>query len=419
MIATGEASGKRLGTALVIGGTVVAVLTVLLLLRENGAVRIATEPASSFAADLELERTLRSMRFRMEELRRENEDLRSSVANGIPSTTSMAPARAGNSTGQHAQSFVILMPEGRVGSTWLVTLLAQCPTVHVRGEILGTGSDTEARMWDRAQKMFFQVMANKPAGNAVGFKTRISIFYKRNRQFHDVVMSSRPKVIFMNRRNSIKRILSGWRGKMLADACGSWNLDPSLQAKNCTIPSTMTVEVEKLDGALRGIDKNNYLGWRYVRHLSLFLPVLEVFYEDLDQNPEYELQRMVSFLGVECDVSSISRDAKTVKNTKSALRDVIINYDELVEHFNNTPVADMLDEGRDIWLRRQYPELDESTFAKLPEIVEDRYTPPAWFHEPLYRQPGQPWSVQSLGYSWPDERTVSSNLTARTNSSSS
>jgi LPS sulfotransferase NodH len=163
----------------------------------------------------------------------------------------------------------------------------------------------------------------KKSIKAVGFK----VLYNQLKPFlylDDYLLGNENlKIIFLRRRNYLERIYS----LLLAQQNDQWVLTDELHRKQ----TILKIPYKKCKSLFEKEEKF------YINHLTLFdakkISYLEVYYEDLDKNPQKEIDRITDFLGVD-----------TIKNFQTHLKkqnvkkpnEVIKNYQELKEKFQNT-----------------------------------------------------------------------------------
>jgi LPS sulfotransferase NodH len=227
--------------------------------------------------------------------------------------------------------FVILFP-GRVGSTYLVSALAEHPEVVADGERLSGLRPRGAE----AQLAWARTFLRGPVvgrARARGFKTKLRDV-QDPQGFADLVGDLDVRVLLMSRRNDVKHAVSRVTAKDLHEATGRWNRYDEAGAA----PAPVHVDLERFHRLLDGVIADKAEIADYVR--SLDRPTLEVEYEQLLAGPTAVFAQVQEFLGVR------PRDLRgaTVKNTSDDLRDVVANFDELRASVTGDEQRAMFDE---------------------------------------------------------------------------
>jgi LPS sulfotransferase NodH len=224
--------------------------------------------------------------------------------------------------------FVILFI-GRSGSTYLVDALASHPEICAQWEgLLGKkGADAQLQ---RAREFFTQ----SPHGGypAVGFKTKLSKVKDRE-GFAKLLGVMGARIILLQRRNTVKHVVSWVNSERIYDATGRWNL----WTEENRLPPT-TIDVAKFDRRLEQVEKGKRALESYAEGMEL--PTLWLNYEDLLVDRRATLDRVFSFLGVRVEPVQ----GGSIKNTSDDLREALSNFDELRSHYIGTPYEQMFDE---------------------------------------------------------------------------
>jgi len=228
--------------------------------------------------------------------------------------------------------FVILFVE-RAGSTYLTTLLKSHPDINAVTEKLsalrveGQGA-AEQLAWMRE----FLMPPLLGSYRAVGFKSKQTDILDPE-GFAAILHHHNCRIIQLQRRNSVKAVISTINARRLWESSGNWNL---LKEKDRQPP--MEVDLEEFDNLLELRKKWDHDLECYVEQLNL--PTLPLFYEDLLQNEDHFVQKIFQFL----EVDEKPVQGKTIKHTKDDLREVIINFDELRDRYRNTPYEVMFEQ---------------------------------------------------------------------------
>ena len=228
--------------------------------------------------------------------------------------------------------YVILFIE-RDGSTYLSSLLSSHPNieaVYERFAVLKQKDATSVDQLNWAEKFFTPSLINTVS--ARGFKTKlIDILDKQ--KFQDLCLKKNIRIIHMHRRNRVKAVISKINAKRLYDKSGYWNL---YQEKD-RIPATL-FDVTQIDELIGEREVLEHELDNYVKNLNL--TTLKVTYEDLLTNKDESLRIIFDFL----KVMNKPVESKTIKHTNDDLKNVILNFEEVRNHYVNTPYFDMFSE---------------------------------------------------------------------------
>lgn len=232
--------------------------------------------------------------------------------------------------------FAILF-DGRVGSTYLVSLLNQHKNILCHHEIFA-GNERKER--DILQSFlngnFVLSRTNLDAkisqdtfisGNekleAIGFKAKLSDIDELD-SFAEFLKANGVKVIHLYRRNIIKSLVSTFNGRKLSkEKNGQWN-----------IRSDDSTELGQIS-----IDPDEFRNWFVGRVIcervtqdfveDLPLDVLRISYEDLFCQHEVSTKRILNFLGFE----GVELRGRFKKITSDKLSEAVSNLDELMSLF--------------------------------------------------------------------------------------
>ncbi len=228
---------------------------------------------------------------------------------------------------QRVTRFVILFP-GRVGSTFLVSALAEHPEIAIEGEVLSSlRSDGSARQleWSRGWlrgRMFGRARAR-------GFKTKLRDVVDPE-AFATLLRDLDVKVILMDRRNDVKHAVSRVTAKALHDTTGKWNRYDDDQP-----PGPVMIDLERFHRLLEGVVADKREIDAYVQRLDR--PTLRIDYEDLLADPATAFAAVQSFVGV----TPRPVAGATQKNTSDDLREAVANFDELLASVDDPAVRAM------------------------------------------------------------------------------
>lgn len=225
--------------------------------------------------------------------------------------------------------YVILFIE-RDGSTYLSSLLSSHPyieAVYERFAVLKQKNASSEEQIDWARKFWTPSILNKV--NTRGFKTKL-IDILDVEKFRDLCKEKKPKIIHMYRQNKVKAVISKINAQRLFDKSGFWNL----YQEEHRIPATL-FDIEQVDALIREREILDNELENFVK--SLNLETVKVTYEDLLVNKEATLAKIFEFLKV--PVKRV--ESKTIKHTHDDLKNVILNFEELKNHYLNTPYHEM------------------------------------------------------------------------------
>jgi len=228
--------------------------------------------------------------------------------------------------------FVVLFIE-RDGSTYLMSLLISHPNIHAVYERFAVmkqkEQDAEAQLqW--ARKFYTPPLLSRIG--AIGFKTKL-VDIENLDGFSGLLREKKCRIVYMNRRNHVKAVVSRINARRLHEEVGTWNL---YDEKDRMPP--MIIAPEEFDAYLcerkqAESELNSYVD-------GLQLPTLQVCYEDLVTDRDGVLQYVFDFL----DVPPEPVESKSIKHTSDNLHDVIINFDELKTDYVGTAYEAMFEE---------------------------------------------------------------------------
>jgi LPS sulfotransferase NodH len=228
--------------------------------------------------------------------------------------------------------FVIMFVE-RAGSTFLVTALKSHPDVMATTEkfdALRKEGKGAAEQLEWAREYLTPPLVGKH--RAIGFKTKLVDVLDRE-GFASLLHERKCKIIRLQRRNAVKAAISTINAKRQYDKSGYWNL---LQ-ESTRLPA-FEVDPEWFDSLLREREELDRDLEQYVTDLRL--PTLTMVYEDLLQDRDAFVNRVLEFI----DVEVLPLPSATLKNTKDDLREAILNFDQLKAKYAGTKYEPMFDE---------------------------------------------------------------------------
>jgi LPS sulfotransferase NodH len=221
---------------------------------------------------------------------------------------------------------------GRVGSTYLTQLLNSHPDILALHEEL---LDLEEQGAEAQLEWTRNFLRSPLIGRyrVRGFNTKPYNVLDLTK-FGGLLQEYDCKILYMQRRNRIKTVVSVINGRRLNAKTGKWGLfDESNRPKEKLI-----VNFEEFENGLKFREEwdtklENFLD-------TLRLPILPLYYEDLLLDKEAFIQSVFKFLEVEPKIVK----AETLKITNDDLRKVIANFDELRARYVGTQYETMFDE---------------------------------------------------------------------------
>jgi len=225
--------------------------------------------------------------------------------------------------------FVIFF-QGRVGSTYLIEIMASHPEIFAVGEKFHDRRKNPAVQLAAMRE--FLIPTNVQGYRAIGFKTKL----------HDVgdpkglaklLREQRAYLIYLGRRNRVKHAISWIMAHHLYQTTGDWNL-----YKHEDRPAATAISPTDFQTSLKWVEERNQALIDYV--MSLELPTLSLYYEDLLTNEQENIRLALSFLGVQ----PLAEKGNAIKVTDDDLRNVLVNFEELRSFYAGTRYEQMFDE---------------------------------------------------------------------------
>ncbi|MBE0411238.1 MAG: hypothetical protein IBX69_16065 [Anaerolineales bacterium] len=228
--------------------------------------------------------------------------------------------------------YIILFIE-RDGSTYLTSLLMSHPHIHAIYErfavLKGKGVTAQEQLAWADEFYRVPLLSRK---SALGFKTKLVDILDLD-GFSDLLLRRNIRIIQMQRRNRVKAVISRINAARLHELSGNWNL---YDESNRLPP--MEVDLTQFERYLKEREAADNELDDYVNRLDL--PKHKIVYEDLLVDKDNTLKELLDFL----KVANLPLQAKTLKNTKDDLREVVLNLDELQERYVGSNYANMFDE---------------------------------------------------------------------------
>ena len=223
----------------------------------------------------------------------------------------------------------IILGQGRTGSTLLQAALRSSPQVAIEGEIFHREKPCSGEDFDL-------IMANllrryPPVVKAVGCK----IFYGHLAQQEWLQFQALPdfKIIHLMRRNQVKRFLS----LQIAQKTDQWRenkpgMKPALEQRQVHIDQRQLLRFIHL----------SHVWTEQARQRFKDRETLEIYYEELVADFDRVVTEAITFIGAtQWDRAKVNLR----KQNPEAMRDLILNYDELKSAFAKTPWRIYFDEA--------------------------------------------------------------------------
>lgn len=223
------------------------------------------------------------------------------------------------------EKFVVIT-RSRTGSNLLISLLNSHPNIVAKGEKFSRleGKNSNA-VWD-------DIFCKMPKRiKIMGFK----IFYyhpldsDNNEVWNYLKNDKSIKIIHLTRSNMLRTVTS----RQIAAKTDKWSKfnkkEVSIEEKRINLD---------IDYCLKEFE-NTFNFERKIRDEYNSERIIEITYEELIQDNQYILNQIFNFLGLEN--SKVASSHK--KQNKEELRDLIINYEELVKDIENSKWSYLLE----------------------------------------------------------------------------
>ena len=224
----------------------------------------------------------------------------------------------------------VLLFQGRVGSSYLTEALSS----HLEIKMLDESFRRHRKTASIQLKAMREFLTPPLLGSyrAIGFKIKL-YDVGDHKGFAELLKEERVYIIHMSRRNMVKQAVSWIRASRLYDATGDWNL-----YKDADRLAALTIDPAEFRTRLEQLEKRERVLRDYV--MSLELPTLSLYYEDLFVDKRNTIDLVLPFLGVQPQPV----EGAALKNTSDDLRQAIENFDELRSLYTGTPYEAMFDE---------------------------------------------------------------------------
>ena len=225
---------------------------------------------------------------------------------------------------------LVILGQQRTGSSLLMKLLHAHSKIDMESEVFRLLEGKSCRtVW---KEMFSKKL---PWIKYAGFK----LFYNHpddseDREVWEILNAdTNVKVIHIKRENILRTYIS----KLIALKTGAWDSSQEV-GKAEFLDKRVKVDVEHCLNELREIKKleAQFGKTHFPNH-----PYLELSYEELIQDKEGQLSRIYSFLGLENkEIEKTKINLK--RQNPEGLRELIINYDDLVEKISHSEFKNLL-----------------------------------------------------------------------------
>lgn len=228
--------------------------------------------------------------------------------------------------------FVILFVE-RAGSTFLITALKSHPQILALTEKLDAmrkegKSAADQLEWTRS------ILTPPLMGQhrAMGFKTKL-LDVLDPEGFAAILRERKCRIIQLQRRNTVKAVVSTINARRQWEVSGNWNL-----LNESTRLPAFAVDPGEFQALLAQREEWDRQVEDYTERLQL--PTLRLWYEDLLTDETAFVDKAVTFLTGQ----TRQLQGGTLKNTGDDLKTAILNFDDLRQRYAGTRYETMFDE---------------------------------------------------------------------------
>jgi len=240
---------------------------------------------------------------------------------------------------------LLVLKQGRSGSSWFTYLLNRLDRVYVTEELFGRKDSkfiTIAKKGNTTAyvaESFQHPMLTYPKGEDLTIPHKVydvigSTFNPKNSFVRpDVLARMVPnlRVVAYLRSNTVKHVISHIRGHILSRKCHS-----QVVSGNCRLDDKTIVYPKKFVDTLFWLIAQDQYIWETSRLLATYLEsdFRVIWYEDVIGN-EDEIEKLIQWLGFDINdfeftsVINTRCNANCTKTTSDDLRDMIANYDEI------------------------------------------------------------------------------------------
>lgn len=228
--------------------------------------------------------------------------------------------------------FVILFVE-RAGSTFLITALKSHPQILALTEKLDAmrkEGKTAADQLEWTRSILTPPLVGQH--RAMGFKTKL-LDVLDPEGFAAILRERKCRIIQLQRRNTVKAVVSTINARRQWEVSGNWNL-----LNESTRLPAFAVDPTEFGSLLAQREEWDRQVEDYTDGLQL--PTLRLWYEDLLADEPAFVDKAVTFLTGE----SRPLQGGTLKNTGDDLKTAILNFDDLRQRYAGTRYESMFDE---------------------------------------------------------------------------
>jgi LPS sulfotransferase NodH len=229
----------------------------------------------------------------------------------------------------------VVLCEGRTGSNYLRSLLNGSPFIQDHGEVFNPNKNMiiekeyiKRHGWESYFYSHFMVCDDILASGIKLKYDQLSLMRsdsrKTNRNLMELLLQRTDiKIIHLKRKNLLNLLVS----RKIAKSTGQWMLTDE---KNRVNSKTMHINLNQCLNSFKQIEyKQDLVEKRFVNHEKI-----DVYYEDLVQNPTGTVKTILNFLHHEIPLYEIK--SHVLKQNKQSLDEIIDNYNELKEYFDLT-----------------------------------------------------------------------------------
>jgi hypothetical protein len=226
-------------------------------------------------------------------------------------------------------NFVILS-ESRTGGTHVVAMLNSHPKIKCVSEPF---AHHNLKISDAQISWSNNFFSDSENGKACGFRTKVHQIDNIT-SFFDMVKLNKLHIIYLERKNLVKRAISRIRGTMLYKVEGDYNVKKSKKlnplGKTIIPVKKLLMEIKQCESEIENSEK--------LVDSHSDLPVLKVYYEDLLINE----RQFFMILQEKLDVEYYDLVTNVRKNTADNLEESVENMEEIESFLSNTPYYGML-----------------------------------------------------------------------------
>ena len=231
---------------------------------------------------------------------------------------------------------VIILFEGRSGSSHLVELLDQHPRCRFLPEDL---AELKEEGWESQRLWLDKTLGYRDESeiaslSVIGFKTKLRDIVDPEAFLAYLNHHPEIAIIRMFRRNAIKQTLSAIRAWKLANETGEYNIKQG--NKHLKLP-VEDIRLERFEALREWVES-------FEETLDVFMPRINaekylIAYEDLLHRKEVTLEKFYAWLGLDF----IPSEDVHVKHTSDDLREAIPNFEELRAQYRGTAYYSMFE----------------------------------------------------------------------------